>query len=79
MKDITDPCINEAMNTIKTLSQDKQAYWDALTRERALRDEASELAAAEKRGVEQGLHTALTRLVASGIPEAQARSMLGLL
>lgn len=123
MKSITDPFIHEALGEIQNLSQNEGARWDAFVRERALRDEGSLLADAEKRGIEQGLQagleqgrlvgkeeglqegmekghlagkaeglneglekghqdglsTALTRLINSGIPEAQARQILGLL
>ena len=110
MKSITDPFIHEALGEIQNLSQNEGARWDAFVRERALRDEGSLLADAEKRGIEQGrveglqagieqglqtgleqgrlvgkeeglqegLSTALSRLITAGIPEAQARQMLGL-
>lgn len=111
MKSITDPFIHEALGEIQNLSQNEGARWDAFVRERALRDENSQLAAARKEGLQEGieqgleqgrvvgkeeglqegmekghqaglqdgLSTALTRLINSGIPEAQARQILGLL
>ena len=122
MKSITDPFIHEALGEIQNLSQNEGARWDAFVRERALRDENSQLAAARKEGLAEGLQTgleqgrlvgkeeglqegmekghlaglneglekghqaglqdglstALTRLINSGIPEVQARQMLGL-
>ena len=59
MKSITDPFIHEALGEIQNLSQNEGARWDAFVRERALRDEGSLLADAEKRGIEQGLQTGL--------------------
>ena len=122
MKSITDPFIHEALGEIQNLSQNEGARWDAFVRERALRDENSQLAAARKEGLQEGieqglqagieqglqtgleqgrlvgkeeglqegmekghlaglnegLSTALSRLITAGIPEAQARQMLGL-
>ena len=114
MKSITDPFIHEALGEIQNLSQNEGARWDAFVRERALRDENSQLAAARKeglaegleqgrlvgkeeglqegmekghlvglnegleKGLQEGLSTALARLIAAGIPEVQARQMLGL-
>ena len=110
MKSITDPFIHEALGEIQNLSQNEGARWDAFVRERALRDENSQLAAARKEGLQEGieqglqtgleqgrlegkeeglqeglekglqdgLSTALSRLITAGIPETQARQMLGL-
>ena len=118
MKFITDPFIHEALGEIQNLSQNEGARWDAFVRERALRDENSQLAAARKeglaeglqagleqgrlagkeeglqegmekghlvglnegleKGLQDGLSTALARLITAGIPEVQARQMLGL-
>ena len=114
MKSITDPFIHEALGEIQNLSQNEGARWDAFVRERALRDENSQLAAARKeglaeglqagieqgrlvgkkegrlegkeeglqegleKGLQDGLSTALSRLITAGIPETQARQMLGL-
>ena len=61
MKSITDPFIHEALGEIQNLSQNEGARWDAFVRERALRDEGSLLADAEKRGIEQGLQTGLEK------------------
>jgi flagellar biosynthesis/type III secretory pathway protein FliH len=78
--------VQPALDRLKALSADAQTQHRALVRECALHDERTLIAAAEQRGEQKGLEKgkleamqdALSKMVASGITEAQARSILGL-
>ena len=59
---------------LKDLSADDETQRKAFVRERALRDEVSQLASARM----EGLQKAITKMVQSGMTEAQARAILGL-
>ena len=82
MSQLSYPPVQQALEMLKDLSADAETRHRAMVRERALHDEATLIQAAEQRGEQRGeqkgLQNALTRMVASGIPEAQARSILGL-
>jgi predicted transposase/invertase (TIGR01784 family) len=81
MNQLTYPPVQQALERLKTLSSDTETQYRAQVRERALRDELTQMAMAERRGMEigklEGLQDALNKMVASGISEAQARSILG--
>ncbi len=49
-----------------------------MVRERALHDERTLMQAAKLEGRLEGKQEALTQMIASGIPDAQARAILGL-
>jgi len=72
------PPVQQALDRLKDLSADAEAQHRALVRERALHDERTLLQAAEQKGKLEGKLEALTLMVASGIAEAQARSILDL-
>ena len=86
MSQLSYPPVQQALNILKDLSADAETQARALVRERALHDERTLIQAAEQRGEKkgklegklEGLRDALIKMVASGIPEAQARSILGL-
>jgi len=72
------PPVQQALDRLKDLSADAETQHRALVRERALHDERTLLQAAEQKGNLEAKQEALTLMVASGIPEAQARSILDL-
>ena len=82
MSQLSYPPVQQALDMLKDLSADAETRHRALVRERALHDEATLIQAAEQRGEQrgkqEGLQDALIKMVASGFPEAQARSILGL-
>ncbi|MBK9440856.1 MAG: hypothetical protein IPN53_05865 [Comamonadaceae bacterium] len=82
MNQLSYPPVQQALNMLKDLSADAETQHRALVRERALHDERTLIQAAEERGEQkgklEGKLEALTQMVASGIPQAQARSILGL-
>ena len=90
MSQLSYPPVQQALDMLKDLSADAETQARALVRERALHDERTLIQAAELRGKQEGLQEgkqkgkqeglqdALNKMVASGIPEAQARSILGL-
>ena len=78
MSQLSYPPVQQALDMLKDLSADAETRHRAMVRERALYDERTLIQAAELRGEEKGLQDALKKMVASGIPEAQARSILGL-
>jgi len=90
MNQSPNPPMQQALNTPKESSADIEAWYRELVRERALHDERTLLQAAEQIGRLEGWlegwlegkleakQEALTLMVASGIPEAQARSILDL-
>ena len=78
MNQVTYPPVQQALNMLKDLSADAEAQHRAMVRERALHDERTLIQAAEQRGKLEGLEDALTKMIASGIAEAQARTILGL-
>ena len=90
MNQLSYPPVQEALRQLKDLSADNDTQQRAQMRERALRDEVTELFAAEQRGeqrgrqegeqigVQTGLQQALTKMQQNGMSEAQARSILGL-
>jgi predicted transposase/invertase (TIGR01784 family) len=86
MSQLSYPPVQQALNMLKTLSADAETRHSAQVRERALRDELTEIALAERRGklegkqegLQKGLQDALDKMIASGITELQARSILGL-
>ena len=63
---------------LKDLSADDETQRKAFVRERALRDEISQLASARMEGKQEGLQEAITKMVQSGMSEARARAILGL-
>ena len=78
MNQSPNPPMQRALNEPKDSSSDIETWYRELVRERALHDEATLIQAAEQRGKQKGKQEALTQMVASGFPEAQARSILGL-
>ena len=94
MNQLSYPPVQEALRRLKDLSADDETQQRALMRERALRDEVTELFAAEQRGEQRGrqegrqegeqigeqrgLEQALAKMLQNGMSEAQARSILGL-
>ena len=86
MNQLSYPPVQEALRRLKDLSADDETQQRAFMRERALRDEVTELFAAEQRGEQRGelrgeqrgLQQALTKMLQNGMSEAQARSILGL-
>ena len=94
MNQLSYPPGQEALRRLKDLSADDETQQRAFMLERALRDEVTELFAAEQRGeqrgrqegrqegeqigLQTGLQQALTKMQQNGMSEAQARSILGL-
>ena len=74
MSQLTYPPVQQALEMLKGLSADDETQRKAFVRERALRDEVSQLASARM----EGLHEAITKMVQSGMSEARARAILGL-
>ncbi len=74
MSQLTYPPVQQALEMLKDLSADDETQRKAFVRERALRDEVSQLASARM----EGLHEAITKMVQSGMSEARARAILGL-
>ncbi len=70
------PPVQQALNLLKDLSSDAEAQHRAMVRERALMQAAEQKGRLE--GKLEGKQEALTQMIASGIPEAQARAILGL-
>ena len=79
MSQLSYPPVQQALARLKTLSADEEAKERARVRDRALRDELTQVAMAEIRGklegklegLQEGLQNALAKMRASGIPEAQ--------
>ena len=71
--------VNEAIEYLRESAFNEEEltayekYWDGIRVERTL------LAAAHEEGKVEGLEGAVARLVGSGMPEAEARKLLGLL
>ncbi|MBB3101887.1 Rpn family recombination-promoting nuclease/putative transposase [Azomonas macrocytogenes] len=65
MSNVTHEPVRQAMQQLEQLSSDEEAKRLAFVRERALRDEISELKAARKEGLEQGLEKGRQQLVAT--------------
>ncbi len=90
MNDIVHPAVVEAMTNLKELSSDEETRRRAERRELALIAERTELEAAKQvgrvegrvegkvEGWDAGMENALNRLIQHGMPEAQARAMLGM-
>ena len=86
MGQLTYPPVQQALEVLKDLSADDETQRKAFVRERALRDEISQLASArmeglqegEKKGKNEGLQEAKTKMIQSGMSEEQARVILGL-
>jgi predicted transposase/invertase (TIGR01784 family) len=86
MSQLTYPPVQQALEVLKDLSADDETQRKAFVRERALRDEISQLASArmeglqegEKRGKQEGLQEAKTKMIQSGMSEEQAQAILGL-
>ncbi len=91
MNQIAWPPVVEAWQHLKALSDDDETRRLADVRERALKTELTELAAAERRGEARGKaqgeaegiaktqQAALQALIADGMSEMRARIILGLL
>ena len=82
MSQLTYPPVQQAPGMLKGLSVDDETQRKAFVRERALRDEVSQLASArmegKQEGKQEGLQLAITKMIQSGMSEAQARAILGL-
>ena len=63
MQSIERPAIQQARQRLQALSEDEQARHQAFVRERALRDEITEKAAAKAEGLIDGQRTFLRRLL----------------
>jgi hypothetical protein len=74
MSQLTYPPVQQALEVLKDLSADDETQRKAFVRERALRDEISQLASARM----EGLLEAKTKMLQSGMSEEQARTILGL-
>ena len=74
MSQLSYPPVQQALEMLKNLSADDETQRKAFVRERALRDEVSQLASARM----EGLHEAITKMVQSGMSEERARAILGL-
>jgi len=94
MSQPTYPPAQQASEMLKGFSADDETERKAFVRERALRDEISQLASARREGFQEGLEEArqearqrgfqiglqeaITKMVQSGISEERARAILGL-
>ena len=78
MSSMDHPPVQKALNMLRAMSADEIEQQFAFERERALLIEQMELHAARAEGEAAGLQMALARLVTSGMPEDQARKILGL-
>ena len=82
MSQLTYPPVQQALEVLKDLSADDETQRKAFVRERALRDEISQLASArmegKQEGKQEGLQEAKTKMLQSGLSEEQARAILGL-
>ena len=86
MSSMNHPPVQKALNMLRAMSADEIEQQFAFERERALLIEQMELHAARAegetagilKGEAAGLQLALARLIASGMPEDQAREVLGL-
>ena len=82
MSQLSYPPVQQALEMLKNLSADDETQRKAFVRERALRDEVSQLASArmegKQEGKQEGLQLAITKMIQSGMSEAQARAILGL-
>ena len=94
MSQLSYPPVQQALEMLKNLSADVETQRKAFVRERALRDEISQLASARMEGLQEGerkgwqaglqegdskgLQKAITKMVQSGMSDAQARAILGL-
>jgi predicted transposase/invertase (TIGR01784 family) len=86
MSQLTYPPVQQALEVLKDLSADDETQRKAFVRERALRDEISQLASArmegkqegKQEGLQEGLQEAKTKMLQSGMSEEQARTILGL-
>ena len=78
MSQLSYPPVQQALEMLKNLSADDETQRKAFVRERALRDEVSQLASARMEGKQEGLQEAITKMIQSGMSEAQARAILGL-
>ena len=81
MSQLTYPPVQQALEVLKDLSADDETQRKAFVRERALRDEISQLASArmegKQEGKQEGLQEAKTKMLQSGMSEEQARAILG--
>ena len=94
MSSMNHPPVQKALNMLRAMSADEIEQQFAFERERALLIEQMELHAARAEGEAAGIHKgktlglvegetaglqkALARLIVSGMPEDQARQILGL-
>jgi hypothetical protein len=78
MSQLTYPPVQQALEVLKDLSADDETQRKAFVRERALRDEISQLSSARMEGLQEGLQEAKTKMLQSGMSEEQARTILGL-
>lgn len=82
MSQLTYPPVQQALEVLKDPSADDETQRKAFVRERALRDEISQLASARMEGLQEGkqvgLQEAKTKMLQSGMSEEQARAILGL-
>lgn len=73
--------MQQTLEVLKDLSADDETQRKAFVRERALRDEISQLASARveglREGEQMGLQEAKTKMIQSGMSEEQARAILG--
>lgn len=82
MTPLTYPPVQQALEMLQHLSANVDSQRKAFVRERALRDEVSQLASARMEGLQEveskGLQKAITKMVQSGMSEERARAILGL-
>jgi len=55
---------------------DDKIFYDALAREKQIRDDLQDRMSAEQRGINRGMHLALNNLIKSGMSEEEARKLL---
>lgn len=64
-----NPNIDKAVNVLTTMSQDKKARAEYLSREMALHDEATKIEEAMEEGYEQGLEKGIEQGIEKGIEQ----------
>lgn len=69
-----NPNIDKAVNVLTTMSQDKKARAEYLSREMALHDEATKIEEAMEEGYEQGLEKGIEKGIEQGIEQANIKN-----
>lgn len=69
-----NPNIDKSVNVLTTMSQDKKARAEYLSREMALHDEATKIEEAMEEGYEQGLEKGIEKGIEQGIEQANIKN-----